>query len=141
MSDASTSEIFNAPQKTVFKVLTDYSSYPSVISDIKRVSIIDASPEKKLVEFELQIVKSFRYQLWIFEKPYSQISWKFHSGDVFKENTGSWTLKDLGENKTQVDYEISASFGLFVPGMIEKKLISVNLPSMMKAYKKRAEEL
>jgi coenzyme Q-binding protein COQ10 len=141
MSQASTSEVFNSPIKTVFKVLADYSSYPQVTTDIKRVSIIDDTPEKKLVEFELQIIKSFRYQLWLFEKPFNEISWKFHSGDLFKENTGSWKLKDLGDGKTQVDYMINAKFGLFVPGMIEKKLIEVNLPSMMKAYKTRAENL
>ncbi len=141
MSQAKITETFNAPVKTVYKVLTDYSSYPHIMTDIKRVSVIDDSPEKKLVEFELQIIKSFRYQLWLYEKPFSQLSWKFHSGDVFKENTGSWTLKDEGENRTHVTYEISAKFGLFVPGMIEKKLIEVNLPSMMNAYKKRAEEL
>src|SRR5947207_3244664 len=100
MSEATTSEIFNASIKNIYKVLTDYSAYPEILTDIKRVSIIDNSLEKKLVEFELQIVKSFRYQLWIFEKPFSQVSWKFHSGDVFKENNGSWTLKELAENKT-----------------------------------------
>lgn len=140
MSHASLTEIFHAPIRTVYKVLVDYSAYPEIISDIKRVSIIDDSPEKKLVEFELQMIKSFRYQLWLYEKPFSQVSWKFHSGDMFKENTGSWTLKEEGADKTQVVYEISAKFGLFVPGMIEKKLIEVNLPSMMNSYKLRAEK-
>jgi coenzyme Q-binding protein COQ10 len=141
MSQVSTTETFNAPIKTVFKMLTDYGNYPLITSDIKRVSVIDDGPEKKLVEFEIQIIKSFRYQVWLYEKPFSELSWRFHSGDLFKENTGSWKLKDLGENKTQVDYSLSAKFGLFVPGMIEKKLIEVNLPSMMKSYKTRAESL
>ncbi|MDZ4676888.1 MAG: SRPBCC family protein [Oligoflexia bacterium] len=139
MAQASVSEVFNASVKACFQAVSDYSNYPSFLSDVKRISVIDSSPDKKLIEYELQIIKSFRYQLWTFEKPFSEISWKFHSGDLFKENQGKWTFKDLGEGRTQVDYNITAKFTLFVPGMIEKKLIEVNLPTMMKAFKQKAE--
>ena len=93
------------------------------------------------MEFEIQVIKSFRYQLWLFEKPFTEVSWKFHSGDLFKENNGGWKFKDLGDGRTQADYKISAKLGLFMPGlgMIEKKLIEVNFPSMMKSYKARVE--
>jgi hypothetical protein len=40
-----------------------------------------------------------------------------------------------------VEYEVEAKFGLLVPKMIEKTLIEVNLPTMLKAYQKRAESL
>jgi coenzyme Q-binding protein COQ10 len=139
MAQASISEIFNAPQKASFQAVADYSNYPSFLDDVKRISIIDGSADKKLVEYELQIIKSFRYQLWTFEKPFSEISWKFHSGDLFKENFGKWSFKDLGDGRTQVDYNITAKFNLFVPGMIEKKVVEVNLPKMMNAFKQRAE--
>lgn len=139
MGKASISEVFNAPAKAIFNVITDYGRYPEFLPEVKRVSVIDSKPEKKLVEFELQIVKTFRYQLWLIEKPYFEVSWKFHTGDIFKENSGHWKLKELEDGKTQVEYEIMAKFGLFVPGMIEKKLIEVNLPSMMKAYRERIE--
>src|ERR1039457_5579343 len=139
MAHAKTNENFNAPIEKVFKVISDYSSYPKFLNDVKRVSIIDDKGDKKLVEFELQMMKSFRYQLWLTEKHNEEVSWKFHTGDVFKENSGHWRLKDLGDGKTEVHYEISAKFGLLVPGMIEKKLIEVNLPSMMRVYKERAE--
>jgi coenzyme Q-binding protein COQ10 len=108
---------------------------------VKRVSVLEAGSEKKLVEFEVQIIKTFRYQLWFQETPSSEIAWKFHSGEIFKDNIGAWTLKDLGDGRTHADYEIEAKFGMFVPGMIEKKLIEVNFPIMMKAFKKRVEEL
>jgi coenzyme Q-binding protein COQ10 len=141
MSQATISEIINAPAKQVFEVISDYHKYPEFLSDVKRVSIIDTVNDRKLVEFEIQIIKTFRYQIWLTEKPFSEISWKFHTGDLFKENSGQWLLKELGDGKTQVEYNIAAKFGLFVPGMIEKKLIEVNLPSMMKSYKNRIESL
>jgi coenzyme Q-binding protein COQ10 len=139
MGKATTSATFDAPIERAFKVISDYGSYPQFMSDVKRVSVIESSPEKKLVEFELQIIKSIRYQLWMTEVANTEVAWRFHSGEMFKENTGSWKLKDLGGGKTQAEYSIDAKFGMFVPGMIEKKLIEVNLPTMMKAFKARIE--
>jgi coenzyme Q-binding protein COQ10 len=141
MGQATTSAVFNAPLKKVFQAITDYNKYPEFMSDVKRVSVVESTAEKKLVEFELSIIKTFRYQLWLFEQPENEVSWKFHTGDIFKDNSGYWKLKDMGDGKTHVDYMINAKFGILVPGMIEKKLIETNLPSMMEAFKKRSESL
>lgn len=137
MGSVATTEIFNAPQKVVYGVIADYSAYPEFLTDVKRVSVLESQPDKKLVEYEVQVIKSFRYQLWMYEKPNFEVSWKLHDGDMFKENTGGWYLKDLGDGRTQAEYKINAKFGMFVPSMIEKKLIEVNLPSMMNAYRER----
>lgn len=141
MGKATTTATFEAPIETVFKVITDYSGYPQFMSDVKRVSVIESNDEKKLVEFELHIIKTFRYQLWMTETPNTEVAWRFHAGEIFKDNSGSWKLKDLGGKKTLGEYTLDAKFGIFVPGMIEKKLIEVNLPTMMKAFKTRIEGL
>src|ERR1035438_7661095 len=96
MGQATTSAVFNATADRVFKVISDYNSYPLFMPEVKRVSVIESGPEKKLVEYELSIIKTFRYQLWMFEKTNLEISWKFHTGEIFKENSGSWKLTDLG---------------------------------------------
>jgi ribosome-associated toxin RatA of RatAB toxin-antitoxin module len=140
MGKANISGVFKAPIKKVFEVVSDYSKYPEFLPEVKRVSIIDASqPERKLVEMELSVIKSFRYQVWITSKPFTEVQWKFHSGDLFKDNTGGWRLKDLGDGTTHVEYYLEVKFGLFVPGMIEKALIEVNLPGMLESYRKRCE--
>ena len=139
MGQATTSGIFNATIDKTFKVIADFSSYPQFMPEVKRVSVIETTGEKKLVEWELSIIKTFRYQLWMFEKPNTEVTWKFHTGEIFKENSGSWKLTDLGNGTTKADYDLTAKFGVFVPGMIEKKLISSNLPTMMKQFKDRIE--
>jgi coenzyme Q-binding protein COQ10 len=141
MAQAKIKQVFNAPIESVFKVISDYENYPEITPETKKVTILETTGEGKLVEFEIQVIKSFRYKLWMNEVPSTQISWKLHSGDMFKENFGGWTFKDLGNNTTEAEYSVNAKFGVFVPGMIEKKLIEVNLPAMMKAFKKRIENL
>src|ERR1700722_2873942 len=137
MGQPAASGIFNATIDKTFKVIADFSSYPQFMPEVKRVSVIETTGEKKLVEWELSIIKTFRYQLWMFEKPNTEVTWKFHTGEIFKENSGSWKLTDLGNGTTKADYDLTAKFGVFVPGMIEKKLISSNLPTMMKQFKER----
>src|ERR1700677_2120775 len=101
MGKATTTATFEAPIEKAFKVISDYGSYPQFMSDVKRVSVIESSAEKKLVEFELQIIKSIRYQLWMTEVPNTDVAWRFHSGEMFKENSGFWKLKDLGDGRTE----------------------------------------
>jgi len=141
MAKASISETFNAPIKKVFQTITDYSHYPEFLSDVKRISIIDdTNPKAKLVEFELSLIKTFRYQVIMTEEPNHRLSWRFHSGDIFKTNTGQWTLKEIEPEKTLAEYSLEVGFGVFVPGMIANKLIEVSLPSMIKAFKERVEK-
>ena len=44
------------------------------------------------------------------------------------------------ERKNQGD-TINAEFGMFVPGMIVKTVLSANLPAMMQAYHKRVKDI
>ena len=73
--------------------------------------------------------------------PNKKIEWSFVEGDIFKDNKGSWTFTAEGKDKTKAVYDIEVEFGIFVPGLITKKLIGSNLPSMMKKFKERAESL
>lgn len=140
MSKANISDVFNAPLEKVYEVLSDYSKYPEFLPEVKRVSVIDASQQnKKLIEMEISIIKTFRYQIWVSANPITEIRWTFHGGELFKDNKGSWKLKDQGDGTTKVEYELDVKFGLFVPGMIEKALVEVNLPGMLNAYRKRCE--
>ena len=69
--------------------------------------------------------------------PPNGVSWVLESGDLFKQNNGSWELKDMGNGKTQVTYLLSVEFNRFVPQMIINSLVSKQLPSMMQAFHER----
>ncbi len=57
---------------------------------------------------------------------------------MFKTSNGAWDLKDAG-GKTEADYNVDATFKMFVPGPVAKALVNVNLPNMMKAYQARVK--
>lgn len=149
MAKASTTELFNCTPDQFYKIVTDYAKYPEFLSEVKKCEVLktetvksDASgvaQQRKLVEYSVSVVKSFKYQIWTTETPHL-VSWEFASGDLFKTMKGSWKIEDEA-GRTRATYTVEASFGIFVPSPISNALMSVNLPNMISSYHKRIKHL
>lgn len=140
MADVKHTEIFNCTPEQFFDLLVDYEKYPEFLNEVKSCKVIDTAGDKKVVEYQLSVIKTFKYRSEHTETRPSEIKWKFKDGDLFKTMEGYWKLSDQG-GKTKAEYFVDASFGLFVPKAMTKTVLSVNLPAMMNAYHKRVEKL
>lgn len=140
MASAKTTELFNCTVEQFFKIISDYEKYPEFLKEVSKTKILQSSGKKKLVEFEVSVIKTFKYNMWLTENSINEVSWQLESGDMFKTSVGSWILQDEA-GKCRATYSIDATFNLFVPGPIAKALVSVNLPAMMSSYHKRVQEL
>lgn len=136
MAAAETTETFACTPEQLYSIVSDYEKYPEFLSEVKSCKVLETKGNKKLVEFQVSVVKTFTYRLWITEEPAKRISWTLESGDMFKTSVGSWDLSDAG-GKTKARYAVDATFKVFVPGPIAKALVNVNLPNMMRAYQNR----
>jgi ribosome-associated toxin RatA of RatAB toxin-antitoxin module len=141
MASAEKVEIFDVSADKIYKVLTDYESYPDFMDGVKSVNVISRDGGTAKVEYNINIIKKFSYVLTSEEVENEKVAWSFDSGDLFSANNGSWNLKDNGDGTTQVTYKVDIDFKVKVPGMISKKLVSSNLPSMMKSVLKKAKSL
>lgn len=140
MAGAQTSEVFPCTPEQFYKIVADYENYHHFLSEVKGCKVLKTEGHRKLVEYTVQMVKNFKYTLWMTETENKEITWEFAGGDIFKTSTGYWKLADEG-GKTRASYGVEATFNLFVPGPIAKALVNVNLPNMMAAYHKRVSEL
>lgn len=140
MAEAKTSEVFNCSKAEFFSIIADYEKYPEFLKEVISCKVLEQKDGLKRVEYCVSVVKTFKYQLWMKELQGERIDWDFIEGDIFKKNKGYWQLEDCAEG-VRATYYLSAEFGVFVPGPIAKALVSVNLPAMMAAYKKRVREL
>lgn len=140
MAGAQTVETFNCTPEQFFAIVSDYEKYPQFLQEVKACKVLKAEGERKLVEYNVSVIKTFTYSLWMAEQRPNKISWQLASGDIFKTSAGSWEIADVG-GKTKATYSVEATFGVFVPGPIAKALVNVNLPTMMAAYHKRVKEL
>ncbi len=110
-----------------FGIITDFEKYPDFLSEVKSCKVLKTEGSRKLVEFEVSVVKSFKYRLWMDESPARRLSWSLEGGDLFKTSDGSWDLEDRGGD-TRATYAVDATFKMLVPGMVTKALVNVNLP-------------
>lgn len=139
MAKVETREIFQAPIEKVYNVITDYASYPQFVDGVTSINVLESSDEGARVEYGLNLIKKFTYILSLKHQKPNSVSWSFESGDIFKENSGSWTLNDLGNGETEVTYELNVEFKGFAPKAVVNKLVSGNLPKMMEQYHNRAK--
>ena len=140
MAKASTNDVFNCTTPEFFKIISDYEKYHEFLQEVKKCSVLKTEGNRKLVEFNVSVIKSFKYSLWMTETPTTAINWEFAGGDVFKTSLGSWKLEDEA-GKCRATYTVDATFSMFVPGPIANALVSVNLPGMISAYHKRVAQL
>lgn len=131
MADASRTETYDVDIEKLYNTIVNYQDYPDFVDGVDEIEVLKSDASGALVRYSLNLIKEISYQLKMkHEKPH-KVSWTFDSGDLFKTNSGSWQLKDLGKGKTEVTYSIDLDFKLMVPKMMLGKLASKNLPSMM----------
>ncbi|MEQ1666337.1 MAG: SRPBCC family protein [Bdellovibrionales bacterium] len=144
MADAKTVDLYNCTPEEFYKIITDYEKYSEFLSEVKDCKILKVEGNRKLVEFTVNVLKDFKYRLWMSEddsrKDVKKISWVLESGDMFKVSNGYWELAEEAD-KTRATYYVDAKFNMFVPGPIAKALVNVNLPNMVSSYRKRIKDL
>jgi coenzyme Q-binding protein COQ10 len=138
MASISKTEIFEVEIEKIYSVIENYESYPEFVDGVSTINVLEQDENGARVEYGLNLIKKFKYTLALTHKKPTSVSWEFEKGDLFKKNTGSWELKDLGNGTTEVTYSLDIEVKGFVPKKIISKLTDSSLPAMMKSYRERA---
>jgi coenzyme Q-binding protein COQ10 len=139
MASASRTEVVDVEIGKLYDVLVDYAKYPEFVDGVSGIKVLAQNETSAKVEYSLNLIKSFKYIINISQERPGHINWTLDSGDLFKKNSGEWTLKDLGNGKTEVTYSLDLDFKMFAPSSILSALTSKNLPIMMESFFKRAK--
>lgn len=138
MAAASRSIVINAPAERIFDIITDYEKYPEFLPEVKAVRVTGKGTPQTDVHYEVDVMKRIKYTVRMKEERPRSVSWTFVTGEVMKDNKGSWTLEPQGD-KTHVTYQLEMALGAFVPKSIVNALAETQLPKMLEAFKQRAE--
>ncbi|MBC7465756.1 MAG: polyketide cyclase [Bdellovibrio sp.] len=139
-ASAETKEIMNCTKDEFFKIISDYESYSKFLPEVKAIKILKTNGNVKEMEYQVSVLKTFKYILKATEVPNDRMDFLFINGDVFKTMNGYWKLSEK-DGKCHVEYKVEASFGMLVPSSVAKTLVTVNLPIMMANFKKRVKEV
>jgi len=128
-----------------FEVIRDYDRYPEFVPTVKKCKA-RRGPAGVEVDYELDLgLKTIAYTLRLVEEPPRKVSWTLAKGDWMKVSNGSWELSDAG-GKTRAVYSVDIQIQKppLVPqtlvDRISDELTRVQLPRMLEAFRKRAEQ-
>lgn len=139
MNGLTESIVINASQEKVFKVISDFESYPEFLPEIEEVQIEKKTAKQVIAKFTLNLMKRISYRMKMKINKPDGISWELIDGDILTQNNGSWKLKKISTRKTEAIYSIDVKFGSFVPSFISNMLINNTLPQMLENFKDRIE--
>ncbi len=124
------------------RAILDFGKYPEFLPEVIAAKAHKASAKGfQKVDFEIEVVKRFKYTLEFDFSKAEQIRWRLLDSNFFTENEGVWLLKAVSENKTQVHYELNVGVKFLIPGFVAKKLTEVNLPHLLDSFEARAKEV
>lgn len=145
MPGAQKTIIINASPEKVFSVITDYASYPTFLKEVSSCVVDSRNGNTVISTFKVDIkVKEIGYTIRLTEEPNTRLSWTLVRGDFMEVNNGSWTLKDLGDGRTEALYAVEIVPKVprtlsFMKKQISTTLAEKSLPSTLEAFKARAE--
>lgn len=130
-----------APIRIVYDAITDFENYPAFLPNVSATKILNCSDKKMEVKFMLNLIKKITYTLLFECNPPEEVHWRLKSGDMMKSNTGSWILRENGDDETEAEYTIDVELSLWVPKTITETLIEKDLPKTLKSFRRRSEKL
>lgn len=140
MAKAEITEVLDVGIEALYAAITKYEDYPKFVDGVKSVKVERSDKGGKTrVFYKTNIVKDVEYSIDVKEDLKKKtIKWSLHESDTFNVNNGEWVLKSKGETQTEAHYSLELEFKVPVPSFILNRLIKGTLPSMLKAFEKKA---
>jgi hypothetical protein len=144
MGGTASAEI-DAPLDRVWTVVEDVLSAPAWQGGLVAISPLerDAEGRPTLVESESDVkVRHVKTQVRFSYGPPTLLSWKQEKGDL-KSVEGSWTLEDLGKERTRATYALDADpghvLGMLIRGPVEAAVRAMLVNARPAELKKHVE--
>jgi len=144
MSDISKNSIeIDAPTSDVTSVLFDLANYPSWSTSTKKVSILesDASgrPTKVEISIEAGVLRDKVLLEYDWSKAPGEVDFSLEDADLLTEMTGSFSIRDNGDDSTTVTYELTVGLSMPVPAMMRNKQELATINQTLKELKEKVE--
>ena len=143
MASANRTVTMNVGIDKIWKSITNYEKYPEYLSDAKEVKVLSRGAGKAEVQYSIELMgKQINYTLAHDESGApNAMKWDLSQSEFFKLNHGTWELKSVGPEQTEVTYAIEVEFKIPVPNFLLSGIIKSTLPKTMEDFEKSAKSL
>ncbi|SFS67755.1 SRPBCC family protein [Saccharopolyspora flava] len=144
MVDQSTQSIeIEAPAARIMAVIADFPAYPEWAEAVKETEVLseDSAGNAERVRFVLDagVVKDTYTNVYDWAADGLSVSWELTEGQVQKAQQGSYTLKPLGDERTEVTYSLAVTLAIPMIGMFRRKAEKMIMDTALKELKRRVE--
>jgi hypothetical protein len=141
----SANEVIDRPIDEVWTVVADVLSAPDWQGGLVSVEALehDAEGRPTLVESENDIkVRRVKTQVRFSYDPPTKLSWTQEKGEL-KSVDGAWTLRDLGDGRTEATYTLDSDpgrvLGMLIRGPVEAAVRAMLVNARPGELKRRVE--
>ena len=142
MSEKSVSTvIIEAPLADVQAALFEIGSYPEWLSSIKKADVLERDGENRVTKAKLAIDAGMMKDRVTLDYDWSAapttLSFSMDEADLLTQMDGTYSLKAIDGDSTQVTYELTVAVGLPVPAMMITKAQKQTIDAALKELAER----
>jgi ribosome-associated toxin RatA of RatAB toxin-antitoxin module len=138
----SSSIVIEAAPGEVMEVIGDFEAYPEWAKGMQEVRVVEPGEDgwAKRVHFVLDVAPiKDEYTLAYDWDGYDEVTWNLVEGNMLKALDGAYTLRDLGDGRTEVTYRLALDVSVPLIGMLKRKGEKILIDTALKGLKKRVE--
>ena len=137
MSEKSSSTIvIDAPLADVQAALFDIATYPEWLTSIKKADVLASDDQGRAVKAKLSIDAGMMKDRVTLDYDWSaapaSLSFTMDEADLLTQMDGTYFIKALDEDSTQVTYELTVAVSLPVPAMMITKAQQQTIDAALK---------
>jgi ribosome-associated toxin RatA of RatAB toxin-antitoxin module len=142
MSEKSVSTVLiDAPLADVQAALFEIGSYPEWLSSIKKADVIERDGEDRVLKAKLAIDAGMMKDRVTLDYDWSAapatLSFTMDEADLLTQMDGTYSLKAIDADTTQVTYELTVAVSLPVPSMMIRKAQQQTIDAALKELAER----
>lgn len=133
--------VIDAPAEQIMAVIADLGSYPEW-AGVKQTRILASFPDGRPRDVEMVIdsgpikdTYTITYQ-WHGDQ---QVNWQLTESTILRDLDGTYTVRDLGDGRSEVSYRLMVDLTIPIIGDIKRKAEKAIVDTALKALKKRVE--
>ncbi|CAB5045628.1 unannotated protein [freshwater metagenome] len=144
MSDSSSSTIsIDAPVALVTEALFALEKYPEWSTSIKSAEAVARDDQGRITKVKMSIDAGMMKDRVILDYDWSgaptQLSFSLDDADLLTGMDGSYTIKSIDEDTTEVTYELAVSLSMPIPAMMRQKAEKATIDAALAQLKATLE--
>ncbi len=131
----------NAQPAAVMDAIADINTYSTWSGPVERSEIVAVGSDGRPRQGRFLVNAVVTKEEFVIEYTWSgdSVSWTLVEGNNMIAQDGSYVLRDLGDGRTEVVYDLTVELKIKIPGLLRRKVQSGVVDAALKDLKKHLE--